>query len=484
MRTAIRVAILTIWLALVAILVRGERGPAGPEPALSTAAAPVAEGESWLGVYMGERKIGYSRSSFVPVDGGYRFEEQSVLRLKVLDTPQVVRAHISGFTGPDYALRRFEASIRSGAGEMLARGIVENRELILDLTLGGRKDRQRLPLDEPIFLPVGIHRSIGAGELHPGQERSVRVFDPMSLGHRSMKVRVEGKETLRLGGREVTAWKVVEEMAGMRTTVWLDERGEELEEHGPMGLVARREDPVQAVRAGWSEGDAFELMSAIAVVVAGEIEHPRRLRELDLRLGGIDGFPVPQDQRQRLDGGLLRIRLEEMPVRGFRLPYRGGPADRALGATPFVQSDDPRIRRLARETAPEGTDAVAAATAIRRWVYDYLEKVPVASVPNALQALADGKGDCNEHAVLFAALARAAGLPARIVAGMVYTGGVFLYHAWNEVWLGDGWVSVDATFDQMPADATHIKLVEGGPERHAELLQVIGRVSIDVARSG
>jgi transglutaminase-like putative cysteine protease len=89
-------------------------------------------------------------------------------------------------------------------------------------------------------------------------------------------------------------------------------------------------------------------------------------------------------------------------------------------------------------------------------------------------------GDCNEHAVLFAALARAAGLPARVVAGVVYLDGAFLYHAWNEVWLGDGWVSVDAALDQMPADATHIKLLTGGPETHATLAAVVGRLSIEV----
>ena len=113
-------------------------------------------------------------------------------------------------------------------------------------------------------------------------------------------------------------------------------------------------------------------------------------------------------------------------------------------------------------------------------MYDALEKRPVASIPNAVQVLEMRAGDCNEHAVLFAALARASGLPARVVAGVVYADGAFLYHAWDEVWLGSGWMSVDPTFDQMPADATHVKLVEGGPEAHAALLAVIGKLAIDI----
>ena len=85
------------------------------------------------------------------------------------------------------------------------------------------------------------------------------------------------------------------------------------------------------------------------------------------------------------------------------------------------------------------------------------------------------RGDCNEHAVLLAALARAAGIPARVVAGAVYADDGFYYHAWNELWLG-AWVSADAVFDQMPADATHVKLVEGGPERHLALAELVGQL--------
>ena len=91
--------------------------------------------------------------------------------------------------------------------------------------------------------------------------------------------------------------------------------------------------------------------------------------------------------------------------------------------------------------------------------------------------LASLRGDCNEHAVLFAALARAAGIPARVVAGAVYGDDGFYYHAWNEVWL-DGWVSVDAVFDQMPVDATHVKLIDGGPEKHARIAEVVGRLAL------
>jgi transglutaminase-like putative cysteine protease len=112
-----------------------------------------------------------------------------------------------------------------------------------------------------------------------------------------------------------------------------------------------------------------------------------------------------------------------------------------------------------------------------------MTQAPSMTVPSARETLRALRGDCNEHAVLLTALARAAGIPARVVAGAVYLDGGFLYHAWTELWLGP-WVSADAVFGQLPADATHVKLLEGGPERHLELAQVIGRLSFATVEPG
>jgi len=93
--------------------------------------------------------------------------------------------------------------------------------------------------------------------------------------------------------------------------------------------------------------------------------------------------------------------------------------------------------------------------------------------------LAARRGDCNEHTVLYVALARAAGLPARAAAGLVHLDGRFYYHAWPEVWLGD-WVAVDPTLDQFPADATHLRFVVGGLARQVELVRMIGKLKLEV----
>ena len=92
------------------------------------------------------------------------------------------------------------------------------------------------------------------------------------------------------------------------------------------------------------------------------------------------------------------------------------------------------------------------------------------------------RAECQGHAYLFAAFARALGIPTRIVNGIAYSAdhGGFLYHSWNEAWIaGRGWQPVDATFGQAHADATHVKLIEG--ETAAELVplvNLVGRVRV------
>lgn len=66
----------------------------------------------------------------------------------------------------------------------------------------------------------------------------------------------------------------------------------------------------------------------------------------------------------------------------------------------------------------------------------------------AAEALALGKGVCQDHAHLMLAICRAQGLPARYVSGYVFVedAAETASHAWVDVWLeGVGWVAIDAS---------------------------------------
>jgi len=144
-----------------------------------------------------------------------------------------------------------------------------------------------------------------------------------------------------------------------------------------------------------------------------------------------------------------------------------------------VQSDHPAIVEKARKVSGGLEDPVQVIRRLMAWVYTHVEKRPLVSVPDALTVLEKQVGDCNEHAVLLTALLRAADIPARVCVGVVYTAGRFYYHAWVEAHVGT-WVALDPTMNQMPADATHIKLARGDMDKQVDLIALMGQLEIDV----
>lgn len=81
----------------------------------------------------------------------------------------------------------------------------------------------------------------------------------------------------------------------------------------------------------------------------------------------------------------------------------------------------------------------------------------------AADALASGRGVCQDHAHVLLACCRAAGFPARYVSGYIFPGDAVhaASHAWSDVWIdGLGWVGVDVTHGGY-AGAEHCRLAVG-----------------------
>jgi hypothetical protein len=70
-----------------------------------------------------------------------------------------------------------------------------------------------------------------------------------------------------------------------------------------------------------------------------------------------------------------------------------------------------------------------------------------------------------------------------VVNGIVYVEDFqgFLYHTWNESHLDGKWLAVDPTFDQIPADATHVKFLDGSEMADLlPLVTVIGKLKVQI----
>ena len=124
------------------------------------------------------------------------------------------------------------------------------------------------------------------------------------------------------------------------------------------------------------------------------------------------------------------------------------------------------LRAFAHQALDKATDPRTRAQALAEAVCDAVKyKSGTSDVQDsAAVAFKSGAGVCQDHAHVYIASARAAGIPARYVSGYLFTGDASeaASHAWVDVWLGAeiGWQSIDVTHKR-PAIRTYCRLAVG-----------------------
>jgi hypothetical protein len=475
---ALGALVLLAWLAYAAVFVDRVEWGGGrvltPEVRKLTGQDPQ---EEWLALFQHGRKVGYSHTRLIPRDDGFDTSEELFLRLLVLEETQEVFSTLQAHLAPDHSLKSFAFRLQAGPISFRLEGNVAPGKLVLTTRMAGEERSTELPVTNPIYLGSGIRAFLAQERLKVGESYRLTFFDPSTMSQSLVPVRVEAKETIRLDSRSYEAFRVVMEYHGLRVRSWISPYGEVLKEEGVLGMTLVKSNAEEAMKG--LEG--ADLVRAAAVVPDRTIPRPRELRQLKLELTGVTGEALDlSGGRQRWQQGqlvIVRESLNDLPAVG--IPWTGPDMVRDLQSNLLIQSDAPELKGQAAEILGPERDGLTAVKKISSWVYRQVEKRPTLSIPSALEVWRQRAGDCNEHSVLFAALARAAGIPTRIAAGLLYADGSFFYHAWNEVYLSR-WVAVDATLDQVPADPTHVRLILGGPDRQVELVRVMGQLGVRV----
>ncbi|MCX5818923.1 MAG: transglutaminase-like domain-containing protein [Deltaproteobacteria bacterium] len=442
----------------------------------------VPEGDAWMNITQGGRKIGYAQRTYARTEDGFRFSENIFMRINTMGIVQPLTVRTMAELKPDRTLLNFQFDLGSNLFKFTVRGTVAGKKLTVRIGGPGEEKLSVIALPEQPYLGGSILESVGAAGLKTGEGRTFPVFDPASLGQRPVRVTLLGEEPLTIMGKSLQARKLSVDFMGMKQIAWIDPEGSVLREEGILGIALERVTPEEAL-AGLEGAVSTDLTEIAAIPSSKPIADAASLKILKIRLEGLpEGSFSLDGGRQGYRNGVLTIRREFPSDPSVRAGAAAWELAAFLKPTPFIQSDHPKIRQKVAEIIAPGDMPDVKARKIVAWVYENLEKRPVLSVPNALETLENRIGDCNEHAVLLAALARAAGLPADVEAGVVYMRGRFFYHAWNVIYLQDrgGWVTADAVLGQMPADVTHIRFVRGEADRQLDLVGLIGRLKLDI----
>lgn len=467
---SIKICVLLIWVILFAALLQRD-------VFLKTidleeiATIQQVESEEYQSVYFKREKIGYVMQRYSPMeDRSIELTQNGHINLNVAGAVQSVDIDLRAILSENNYLQSFSFSFSSPFYKMEAKGEVREKTVHYTINTGTNTMSSSLTLSKPPLLNTARRSYLLTKTIQPGDKVKIPWFDPVSLTGRESVVEYRGQETIQLGHRIEKLHHFTESFAGARISLWLNDSGKVMKEESPAGFVFIREPKFRAMQLTTPGQD---ILSAVAVTLTSPL-----ILSTDKMVYHLD-FPDDveldlEGGRQQLDGNTLTISNE---LKADNTQPCGEVSD-YLGSTTYVQTENSEITALSAELTKEHLDPMAKVEAISDWVYNNIDKRPVLGLPDALTTLQERKGDCNEHAALFAALSRAANIPTRIVAGVTSHNNGLYYHAWNEVCIDNRWLSLDTTINQLPADLSHIRLIVGEMQEQVKISSLIGKLTV------
>lgn len=443
-----------------------------------------AERDLWYVVELLGQRAGYFHveSQWVPYEEGEALRVREVLRNRMARsnggvTEEVrVASTTTRYEAADGRTLRVENLLDQGGGATRSHVEVLGKKARVTLTGAAGERSFEIPWDEALMGPRAAEEALD--ELVQGDTDTItyKVFS-FEAGNRvlDMKARVVER---REDGTVVLEQEFVGLGAVARETY--DPQGILLrQEVGPVVLrLADRDEALIPVEASL---EAFQ-----RIVVSLDRRLPRDLAEGAFRL-------VPRDEGEDLslerlfvedgrqtiqrdgEGEVLTVRRLDAPWQEAR-PRSFDPAP-YLQPSSLIESDDPQIRRLARDLARQEKDPAAVARRLEKWVHDHIGFSGAGiGLASARQTLDSKDGDCTENAFLLAALLRAVEIPSRVVVGLVGAGeeedrSLFVPHAWVEAYVG-GWLPLDAAVYAPQLDISHLAMAKSDGSEEGALIEL------------
>ena len=471
--------------------------------------------ETWDSLYLRGAKVGHARTRIMPIEENGRallsIAVEQRLALKRFGQSSDQEMTLDSVETPQGEVLRFVTSTKLGAAPIVARGRLDGDRMIVETVMAGKTQTAELAWGADIGGVIAVEQSLARKPMQPGETRAVRSVLPMLDQTLVVTTQLQARQfeptPLLSGTYYLLRIESRVELAGglkLDSALWANRAGEVLKTSAlAMGLETYRTTRAEALDEPVNQ--RFDLGYDSVVRVARAIEHAHRTREVRYRVQLKTGDPTSVF----VSGWTQRVRpldehSAEVTVRGIAPDAiatagqaEGWPADQEPSQADrqpnsLVQSDDATVKALAAEAAGNETRPVEVACRLEKFVHERIKSKNFSqALATAAEVAKSLEGDCTEHAVLLAAMARARGLPARVAIGLVYMEGqqAFGYHMWNEIYVDKHWVPFDATLGQGGIGAAHLKLAHSNLKETNALTcflpvaQVLGQVSIDVLES-
>jgi hypothetical protein len=454
--------------------------------------ADLADEVRWYGGYLAGQKVGWVKETterrgegpdaVVVLGTEMRFELTALGR----STTMLMRDSRTFRAAPPHELLRAEAV--ESQGERENRVEVERTEAGYGARVTEAGETRELPVEglDLTLEDALTEREWIRGKPAVGDSITIRAFEISDLEPDLVTSTVTAVRESIVGGVRMTWYETSgrTKRQGRVLTARFDDQGRALS-----AVLAEvfefRAEPEETAKRLDAGGDLFVLGTA---KVTGAIGDPTKVVDLVLEARGEGTAALLPAPRQGVSGdpetGVVLLSLGA--AHGGEHRATEAETAEALRETVGLPVSHPEVVALAREALGDAATPREKVDRLVRFVASYIEDAVTIEVHSALELIREPRGDCSEHSLLFALLARASGIPAREVSGLMYMGdaaGAFGPHAWNEVVLDGLWTPVDAAWSQTEVDATHIALTRG-TEQEGSGLAAFGRLEFTVRSVG
>jgi transglutaminase-like putative cysteine protease len=460
--------------------------------------------ESWDVFYLGDSRIGYgtTKRGAAPGEAGL-VRIEAVIRMKILRYGEATETSMkySTIETPEGDLQQVTGVAELGGQTMTFQGTIENNALQTTTTAAGKTVRGSIPWVVNYRGFFAIEESLGRRPMEPGERRKLRMLLPVFNQLADVELVAGDLEDVALLDRKqkllrIESTTTLPDNQKNVDTIWTDPQGQMLKSvNAAMKQTIYRTTRENALQE--QSGALLDIGQLTLVKTPQLVDNPHGKGQLRYRVRLDSGDPkqafVSDDSQQvtpidahTADIFVHAIRPDNPPEGKAAAGVPPGDDDRQPNQ--YLQSDDPRIVKLAAEAAGDEKDPWRSALALERFVHQKITKKnfsqTFATAADVAQTLS---GDCTEHAVLLAALARARGIPSRVALGLVYVPSeqAFGFHMWTEVYVGDRWIGVDGTLGQGGLGAGHLKLSTSNLKEGTAMssflpvAQVLGRLKIE-----
>jgi hypothetical protein len=401
-------------------------------------------------------------------------------------------------------VRQIAYRVASGESVTSATGQIADGQLLLTRTGPGGEQQVRFDWPDKQQGLFAVERSLQRAPLVAGQRRSVDAFLPVLDRPVHIELVANGEEPVDVDGqsRSLLRIEAIDPRADswrIPTVYWADASGRVIKTQE--AFLNRETIAVEQARARQpNDLVRVDLGVDVGVRIDKPIDNPQQVKYAVYRVQ-VDGLPTQQvfpaglsQQVLPEEGGAALVTVREVtPAAPAVVTVDVDPPQPDdLAPNLLVQSDHPHIVTIAESVAGSVEDPWFAARLLEHHVFGRLNKEDFSQVfGSAAEVAEQRRGDCSEHAVLLAALCRARGIPARVAVGLLYSAEDqrFLYHMWNEVWINDRWIPLDATLGNGGIGGCHLKLRDSSLAHEtaygmvSPVIYLIGRLHIDVVAS-